>query len=39
VTTTLPDHESLQSVLAVSTREAMYYFSVNDPLAWEKRLL
>ncbi len=39
VTTSLPDHESLQPVLAVSTRDGMHYFSVNDPLVWEKRLL
>ncbi len=39
VTTSLPDHESLQPVLAVSTRDAMFYFSVNDPLTWELRLL
>ncbi|HNE89288.1 MAG: hypothetical protein U0R27_06670 [Candidatus Nanopelagicales bacterium] len=39
VTKNLPDRESAQPMLAVSTRDAMYYFSVNDPLAWELRLL
>ncbi len=39
VTKSLPDHESAQPVLAVSTRDGMYYFSVNDPVAWELRLL
>ena len=39
VTKSLPDHESAQPVLAVSTRDGMHYFSVNDPVAWELRLL
>ena len=34
-----PELESAQPVLAVSTRDGMYYFSVNDPVAWELRLL
>lgn len=39
VTRSLPDHESAQPVLAVSTHDGMHYFSVSDPAAWEKRLL
>jgi hypothetical protein len=35
----LPDHESAKPVLAVSTRGQVYYFSVDDPVRWEQRLL
>lgn len=35
----LPDHTSARPVLAVSTRDAVHYFAVNDPVGWEVRLL
>lgn len=38
-TRTLPDHETAKPVLAVSTREQVVYFSVDDPVRWEQRLL
>ena len=38
-TTALPDHDTAKPVLAVSTRDAVYYFSVDDPRAWQHRLL
>lgn len=38
-TTTLPDHDTAKPVLAVSTRDTVYYFSVDDPRAWQNRLL
>lgn len=41
VTTTksLPDHETAKPVLAVSTQQQVYYFAVDDPVRWERRLL
>lgn len=38
-TTLLPDHDTAKEVLAVSTTSAVHYFSVDDPRAWEHRLL
>lgn len=38
-TTDLPDHVSAKPVLAVTTPDAIHYFAVEDPAAWEKRLL
>lgn len=35
----LPDHETAKPVLAVSTQGQVYYFSVDDPVRWERRLL
>lgn len=35
----LPDHSTARPVLAVTTRDAVHYFAVNDPVAWEVRLL
>ncbi|MBK6764438.1 MAG: hypothetical protein IPG68_14750 [Micrococcales bacterium] len=35
----LPDHTTAHPVLAVSTRDAVHFFAVNDPVAWELRLL
>lgn len=38
-TTRLPDHVTAKPVLAVTTSDAIHYFAVNDPVAWERRLL
>jgi hypothetical protein len=38
-TRSLPDHETAKPVLAVATHDAVHYFSVDDPAAWERRLL
>ncbi len=38
-TTHLPDRESAKPVLAVTTPERSHYFAVDDPAAWERRLL
>lgn len=38
-TTTLPDRSTAKPVLAVTTGEAVFYFAVDDPGAWEQRLL
>jgi hypothetical protein len=38
-TTALPDRETAKPVLAVATRDAVHYFAVDDPRAWEHRLL
>ena len=35
----LPDRDTVKAVLAVSTREGVHYFAVDDPGAWERRLL
>jgi len=35
----LPGQETAKPVLAVASGERVYYFAVNDPLAWELRLL
>lgn len=35
----LPDHEAAKPVLVVSTPGQVYYFSVDDPVRWEQRLL
>ena len=35
----LPDRQTAKPVLAVTTRDAINYFAVNDPVAWELRLL
>ncbi len=37
-TRSLPDHETAKPVLAVSTREDVHYFAVDDPVAWQRRL-
>lgn len=37
--TALPDHDTVKPVLVVSTRDGVYYFSVDDPRAWQNRLL
>ena len=37
-TTELPDHQRQRPVLAVSTADDVYYFAVNDPEAWQRRL-
>jgi hypothetical protein len=38
-TTVLPDHDTAKPVLAVATSSGVHYFSVDDPRAWEHRLL
>ena len=38
-TTALPDHDTAKPVLAVATRDTVHYFAVDDPAAWERRLL
>lgn len=38
-TAQLPDHVTAKPVLAVTTRDTMRFFAVNDPSAWERRLL
>lgn len=38
-TTQLPDHDTVKPVLAVSTTDGVHYFAVDDPGAWEIRLL
>lgn len=35
----LPDHETLKPVLVVSAHGEVYYFSVDDPVRWERRLI
>ncbi|MCU0295969.1 MAG: hypothetical protein MUD05_07935 [Candidatus Nanopelagicales bacterium] len=35
----LPDHDTVKPVLAVSTTDGVHYFAVDDPGAWEVRLL
>ena len=35
----LPGQEAAKPVLAVASGERLSYFAVNDPLAWELRLL
>lgn len=35
----LPDHETAKPVLAVSAGQQVYYFAVDDPKRWERRLL
>jgi hypothetical protein len=39
VTRDLPDRQTAKPVLAVTTAGYIHYFAVNDPLAWELRLL
>lgn len=38
-TTNLPQRETAKPVLAVATREGIHYFAVDNPGAWERRLL
>lgn len=38
-TTVLPDHDTAKPVLAVATASGVHYFAVDDPRAWEHRLL
>jgi hypothetical protein len=38
-TTQLPEHDTVKPVLAVSTTDGVHYFAVDDPGAWEIRLL
>lgn len=38
-TTALPDHDAVKPVLAVATGDGVHYFAVDDPAAWERRLL
>lgn len=38
-TTQLPDQATIKPVLAVTTREGFFFFAVDDPTSWERRLL